>query len=88
MVGVEAQASGLTCIFSDRITKEINLTEKVKFVSINSINNWINALKNLELNDDRKKNLELIYENYEIKNIAQKLECEYLKLFYSYKGEN
>lgn len=88
VVGVEAQASGLTCIFSDRITKEINLTEKVKFVSINSINDWINALKNLKLNDDRKKNLELIYENYEIKNIAQKLECEYLKLFYSYKGEN
>lgn len=34
IVGVEAQAAGLPCIFSDRITREVNLTGNVQFLPI------------------------------------------------------
>ena len=35
VTGVEAQASGLPCIFSDTITKEVGLTDKTEFLSLN-----------------------------------------------------
>ncbi|MFV0250041.1 MAG: glycosyltransferase family 1 protein [Bacilli bacterium] len=36
LVGVEAQISGLNCFFSTSITKEIEVSEKVKFLSLQS----------------------------------------------------
>ncbi|MDY6030092.1 MAG: glycosyltransferase [Acidaminococcaceae bacterium] len=35
VVGIEAQASGLPCFFSDKITKELEITKNVEFLSIN-----------------------------------------------------
>ncbi len=42
-VGVEAQASGLPCIFSDRITKEVGIvTDRVFFETIDQgVSNWV-----------------------------------------------
>lgn len=34
VVGVEAQACGLPCVFSDRITKEISITDRAFFLSL------------------------------------------------------
>ncbi len=34
VVGVEAQACGLPCVFSDRITKELSLTDRAFFLSL------------------------------------------------------
>lgn len=46
ITGVEAQTSGLPCIFSDTITSEINITEKNKFVSLEaSLDKWIEAIE-------------------------------------------
>ena len=36
IVGVEAQASGLPCIFSNSITKEVKLTDRVEFIPLES----------------------------------------------------
>lgn len=36
IVGVEAQSVGLKCLFSDKITKEVNLTREAEFLPINS----------------------------------------------------
>lgn len=46
-VGVEAQAAGLPCIFSDRITKEVSIiSDRVFFESIDhGISAWISKLK-------------------------------------------
>lgn len=35
VVGVEAQFSGLPCIFSDKVPEEVEFTNKVKFVPLN-----------------------------------------------------
>lgn len=54
---IEAQATGLPCIISDTITKEVNITGNIKFLSLNSnINEWVNEIctVNLERNDMRE----------------------------------
>ena len=49
VTGVEAQASGLPCIFSDTITKELAIGDNVKYVSLNSpIDIWRDAVLSYE----------------------------------------
>lgn len=89
VVGVEAQASDLPCIFSNNITKEIKITDKVKFLSLNTnLENWINAFKlGLDL-IDRKDNSDLLRNrNYDIKIEAKKLQNRYLEMA-GFKNEN
>lgn len=44
LVGVEAQRAGLPCLFSDRITREVDLTGQSRFLSIDSTKAWVDAL--------------------------------------------
>lgn len=45
MVGLEAQATGLTCYFSDRITHEVQVNENCTFISIdNGVESWVDAI--------------------------------------------
>lgn len=54
ITGVEAQTSGLPCVFSDTITTEIDITENNQFVSLNApVDKWVNAIEkcqNIERN--------------------------------------
>ena len=82
VVGVGAQASGLPIILSDTITKEVNLSENVKYISLKEQpTTWANEINNiLSKENDR----ELAYENvkkkgFDIENTAKKLEEIYLK---------
>lgn len=44
---VEAQAASLPCIVSDNITKEVGITNLVKYVSLRSpVNNWVEEIIN------------------------------------------
>ena len=43
---IEAQCSGLSCILSDAITKEVALSENVKYCSLDDTNStWVKAIK-------------------------------------------
>ncbi len=43
---IEAQATGLSCVISDTITREVNVSGKVRFCSLeNPINSWVEALE-------------------------------------------
>lgn len=54
MVGVEAQAAGLPCVFSDKITKEISILECVEYLSLNdSVTKWAEIV--LQYNGFKKK---------------------------------
>ncbi len=83
VVGVEAQASDLPCIFSDTITKEIALLSNVKFVSLEeSADVWAeNIIKRIN-KYERKDNTSLITEKgYNISIEAKKLQKRYLQIF-------
>ena len=48
LVGVEAQYCGLPCIFSNTISKEIAISKKLKFLSLNdSTNIWVEEIEKL-----------------------------------------
>lgn len=82
VVGIEAQASDLPCIFSDGVTREIGLTDKVQFVSLKaSTSEWVQAFQNALKIKERRDNTTLIREkNYDIETEAIKLQNRYLKL--------
>ncbi len=81
VVGVEAQAADLPCIFSDSITSEIALTDKSRFISLKESRSvWADAIREALSVKNRKNNLQLIIEkNFDIKNQAVKLQDMYLQ---------
>ena len=54
---IEAQTSGLPCIISNSITKEVEVTDLINFVSLNADSNiWANKI--IEIQKNKKKNRE------------------------------
>lgn len=46
VVGIEAQFSGCSCIFSDSVTKEVNQNiTPVEFLSLSSVDKWIESIE-------------------------------------------
>ena len=74
---VEAQASGLPCLVSDKITKEVGISELVKFLPIDKGTQvWIDAIKETDLT---RKNVidKIIQAGFDIKKSV-----EWLTKFY------
>lgn len=44
IVNIEAQASGLPCFISDRVTKECDITGKCTFLPVNDAEKWVDAI--------------------------------------------
>lgn len=80
LVGVEAQRAGLPCLFSDAITREVDVTGTSRFISIESHKEWSSFIATLELGT-RISSPEEAFSNYDISQNAQKLATMYLKLF-------
>ena len=83
LVGVEAQFSGLPCIFSDNVPKEVGISEFSKFVPLKD-DLWIKEILNAK-NSKRENN---IINNivYDIKHTSNNLEEEYKRLYFGVKG--
>lgn len=82
VVGVEAQACGLLCEFSDTITSETKVLNSTRFNSLNlSAKEWADIILS-DLKDFKRKDVsnEITKNNFNIKVEAQKLEKKYEKL--------
>ena len=55
MVSVEAQASGLPCFFSDKVSLEADIQKTAKFLPINSSEEWANAILSARLDSSNRK---------------------------------
>lgn len=72
-VVIEAQAAGLPCVVSDRVTREADITGMVSYMSLDdSIQSWISCIKRT-----KKKNIEechrlLKREGYDLTDVCQK----------------
>lgn len=73
-VAIEAQISGLSCILSNNITKEVSLTNDMKFLPLN-VEVWKNQIIQTELS--RKKIDETNFKDYDITKEVKKLENIY-----------
>ena len=83
LVGVEAQANDLPCVFSDTISKEVALTDKAQFVSLDTpASEWADIVLNKIKGDIRRDNTQLMTEkHYNIATEAKKLQDYYLNLY-------
>lgn len=79
VVGVEAQAAGLPCFFSDEITREVSITKLVNFISIHKEPKfWAEKIlqaKDIVRSDHTKK---IIENNFDI-NVQSKFFEQYLE---------
>ena len=84
VVGVEAQASGLPCIFSDSITRELSITDRAHYLSLEqSPVEWAEQAVALagETETDRSVYAIQVRENgFEIRDTAKWLQSFYLSL--------
>ena len=78
VVGIEAQASGLPCIFSDTITSNAQITPNVKYLSLNeNIEIWRDEILKFK-NFNRKSTKKLIIQNeFDIRSLISEIEKIY-----------
>mgnify|MGYP003303524269 CR=1 FL=1 len=83
VVGVEAQASGLLCLFSSAMTKETKVLDSTLFLDLNlSSIEWSDIIIKNYYNYKRKiTKKEVSEKKFDIKNESYELEKEYIKLF-------
>lgn len=80
--GIEAQAAGLPCIFSGVVSPEVKITEAVRFISLEcSDAEWVDAILSYENHIRYNTHLELKKAGYDIREAAQHLQNEYLRIF-------
>lgn len=59
---IEAQATGLSCVVSDTITREANITGLVNYVSLDNVEDWIYGIENTKITTDRLNIKRIVYE--------------------------
>ncbi len=76
---IEAQASGINCVISDAITREVEITDRVDFVSLQkSAEEWAEIiLKYIGKNERTNTSNQIIKAGYDIKSNAKWLEGYY-----------
>lgn len=82
VVGVEAQASGLGCVFSSRMTKLVKVTKNVEFLNLeDDIEKWSDTI--LKLANKKRKNTkkEMEKAKFDITKESKKLEKFYLNSY-------
>lgn len=79
LVSVEAQAAGLPCFLSDRITHEVDVTGTVRFLSIDDPSSWKDALAKVEIGG-RTSVRRADFRGYDINYAAEELAVRYTKL--------
>ena len=82
VVAVEAQVAGLSCILSDRITKEVKITENVTFLNLESGSiQWAETILRERKNQRSQENK---FDEFDIKYQAKRLIDYYGELLERY----
>ena len=82
LVGIEAQMAGLPCLFSDAITREVDVTGTCRFLPINDSKIWVDALRSFRPTTDaeRARVDRTNFMNYDIEKQGAWLTDRYLEL--------
>lgn len=79
VVGIEAQAMHLPCFISNRVTKEIGITDYVHYLSLEEGSQlWANLIHSAIF--DRITELQEFPKEYQIAYAAKRLECRYKEI--------
>lgn len=83
LVGVEAQRSGLPCLLSDQITREVDVTGECRFLPISDSSLWADAICEIEpkANDARFSVRDDSFIDYDIERQSAWLTEKYMDLY-------
>lgn len=85
--GIEAQAAGLPCLFSDTVTPEICITNFAKRISLAKFNEWVEEIRQMpNIRNALEAQEQLRKMGYDIKCEAHKLAEYYLGAYREPKG--
>lgn len=80
VVSVEAQANGLPCFVSDRVSEECNLSSSMHFISLDkNVGDWVDKILNNSGFRNKKAVIELNEKNFSINKEVKILEIFYLR---------
>ena len=79
VVAIEAQAAGLQCFISDRVTEECDITGRCRFLSIDQPELWADEILSADLSRTDTTQ-QIIDAGYDIRTTAKWLESFYLNL--------
>ncbi|CCY29742.1 glycosyltransferase family 1 protein [Roseburia inulinivorans] len=89
VVGIEAQASGMPCLVSNRISKELLITSNIKMINLDkNKEEWAKEIMNTSITRNGNARQELIDAGYDIVSEAEKLQRWYLNLYDTVSKEN
>lgn len=78
IVGVEAQVTGLPCIFSNNITPEVKISDYAYFLDLNNKQQWIDSICNaINSKYDRNNSIKKVDNRFDIVNTVNQLNCFY-----------
>lgn len=70
VVGIEAQSAGLKCVFSNTITEEADITGNVKFVELNNVDSWVNAIEKCKNYIRKNQQKRIVNAGYDMRSTA------------------
>lgn len=88
VAGVEVQANGLPCVFSDTISKEIVLSNSVYIMSLKKKPyEWADKILSIDRSRNENAGKELCKNGYDIKSEAMKLQNWYIRKYQNLQNE-
>ena len=80
---VEAQMNGLQCFISDNITRDVDKSETIQFISIDeedSVNKWSNALLDNGSKRIGNSNTQIVKDKFDVRNVISIIVKDILNL--------
>lgn len=85
---VEAQANGLPCFISDKISKETILTSNIKMINLDSsAKEWAEEILSSELKRNKNSIAEISNNGYDLVKESKKIQQIYINLYNENKGD-
>ena len=79
VVGVEAQAAGLPCVFSDKISDDIKITDSIKFIKLTyKLKIWSDGIAKIVTSKRSSTTSDKCAKDYSIEKAVTSLKAEYL----------
>jgi len=86
MAVIEAQAAGLTCVCSDNVPREVNVSGLCSFFSLGQIEQWVNCI--MAISGKRQDMTEIVRKaGYDVRDTGKKMEAFYCEINESMRTE-
>lgn len=88
VVGIEAQANGVAFLCSDYVTKEIEMSNTINFITIDSgVKVWVDSILKIGITHSKNNRNDNLILDYDIILQTKLLELEYIRFIINLKGD-